>query len=96
MIDQTKLVTGDLIPDAAAEWQDTEASLQLASQWKLMWWRFRKHKLALVSGILIICIYQVAAFVDGRTRRSTSAGFHRARTRGRGFGYPDAIETYSH
>jgi peptide/nickel transport system permease protein len=64
MIDPTKTVTGDLIPDAAAEWRDTEASLQLASQWKLMWWRFRKHKLALVSGILIICIYLVVVFVE--------------------------------
>ena len=34
MIDPTKTVTGDLIPDAA-EWQDTEANLQLASQWQL-------------------------------------------------------------
>ena len=29
-----------------------------------MWWRFRKHKLALVSGILVICVYLVAAFVE--------------------------------
>jgi len=64
MRDPTKTVTGDIIPDAAADWQDTEASLQLASQWRLMWWRFRKHKLALVSGILIICIYLVAVFVE--------------------------------
>ena len=65
MIDPTKIVTGDTIPVAAAyEPQDAEASLQLASQWRLMWWRFRKHKLALVSGILIICVYLVAAFVE--------------------------------
>jgi len=64
MIDPTKTVTGDIIPGAAAAWHDTEASLQLASQWKLMWWRFRKHKLALVSGIVLICIYLVAAFVE--------------------------------
>jgi peptide/nickel transport system permease protein len=63
MIDPTKTVTGDLIPDAA-EWRDTEDSLHLASQWRLMWWRFRKHKLALVSGILIILVYLVAAFVE--------------------------------
>jgi peptide/nickel transport system permease protein len=38
--------------------------VQLASQWQLMWWRFRKHKLALVSSIVIILVYLVAAFVE--------------------------------
>ncbi len=53
------------MPAAAADEQrDAEARLQLASQWKLMWWRFRKHKLALVSGILIVCVYLVVAFVE--------------------------------
>jgi peptide/nickel transport system permease protein len=28
-----------------------------ASQWKLMWWRFKKHRLALICGILLIAIY---------------------------------------
>lgn len=38
--------------------------VQLASQWQLMWWRFRKHKLALVSGIVIILVYLVAVLVE--------------------------------
>jgi peptide/nickel transport system permease protein len=41
-----------------------DISVQLASQWQLMWWRFRKHKLALVSSIVIIFVYLVAAFVE--------------------------------
>ena len=54
------------IPDATANELPPEAdiSLQLASQWQLMWWRFRKHKLALVSSIVIILVYLVAAFVE--------------------------------
>ena len=54
------------IPDATVNEAPPEAdiSLQLASQWQLMWWRFRKHKLALVSGIVIILVYLVAAFVE--------------------------------
>ena len=61
----TKTEIGDTMPAAAADEQrDAEARLQLASQWKLMWWRFRKHKLALVSGILIVCVYLVVAFVE--------------------------------
>ena len=44
--------------------QEADISVQLASQWKLMWWRFRKHRLALVSSIVIILVYLVAALVE--------------------------------
>jgi peptide/nickel transport system permease protein len=44
--------------------QEADISVQLASQWKLIWWRFRKHKLALVSSIVIILVYLVAALVE--------------------------------
>ena len=44
--------------------QEADISVQLASQWKLMWWRFRKHKLALVSSIVILLVYLVAALVE--------------------------------
>lgn len=33
-----------------------------ASQWLLMWWKFRKHKLAVASAVLIIGMYLMAAF----------------------------------
>src|SRR5690606_26105079 len=36
----------------------------VASQWQLMWWRFRKHKLAMVSGAIIIGFYFVALGAD--------------------------------
>jgi peptide/nickel transport system permease protein len=36
----------------------------VASQWQLMWWRFRKHKLAMVSSVLIIGFYLVALGAD--------------------------------
>ena len=35
-----------------------------ASQWTLMWWKFRKHKLAIISGFLLIWLYFVAIFVE--------------------------------
>jgi len=38
--------------------------LEVASQWKLMWWKFRKHKLAMVSGALVIFFYIVALFCE--------------------------------
>jgi peptide/nickel transport system permease protein len=37
-----------------------ESRVSVASQWQLMWWKFRKHKFALVSGIFVILIYLVA------------------------------------
>ena len=32
----------------------------VAPPWKLMWWRFRKHKMALVSGVVLIILYFIA------------------------------------
>jgi len=36
----------------------------LASQWTLIWWKFKKHKLAMISGVFLIAIYLVAAFAE--------------------------------
>jgi peptide/nickel transport system permease protein len=41
-----------------------ETRVDVADQWKLMWWRFRKHKLAMASGIVVIIIYLIAVFAD--------------------------------
>ena len=39
-------------------------NIYVAPQWKLMWWKFRKHKLALISGIVLILLYLVALLAD--------------------------------
>ncbi len=36
--------------------------LQSASQWRLMWWRFKRHRLAVVSMVVVIGLYIMAAF----------------------------------
>jgi peptide/nickel transport system permease protein len=36
----------------------------VASQWQLTWWKFRKHKLALVSTAVIVVLYLIALFAD--------------------------------
>jgi len=36
----------------------------VASQWQLMWWKFRKHKPAIVGGIIIILLYLTAVFCE--------------------------------
>jgi len=41
-----------------------EEKIYLASQWQLIWWRFRRHKLAIISGIILIIIYLFAIFCE--------------------------------
>src|SRR5437867_8517410 len=48
----------------AASVTEVEERISVAPQWLLMWWRFRKHKLALVSTALVILFYMVVAFAD--------------------------------
>lgn len=44
--------------------EHTESSVSVASQWQLMWWKFRRHKLAMIGGIVTILIYLIALFVE--------------------------------
>lgn len=43
---------------------DVEATAFVASPWQLMWWKFRKHKLAMIGGVVTILIYLIALFVE--------------------------------
>jgi peptide/nickel transport system permease protein len=36
---------------------EAQAKVHLASQLRLMWWKFRRHRLALASGIFLIALY---------------------------------------
>ncbi|MEQ8673595.1 MAG: ABC transporter permease [Aggregatilineales bacterium] len=44
--------------------QVAEEKVYTASQWQLMWWRFKKHKIAVVSLIILILAYMIAMFAD--------------------------------
>ena len=41
-----------------------EEKIYVASYWKLMWWKFRRHKMAVISAVFVILIYFVAAFCE--------------------------------
>ena len=41
-----------------------EDKIAVATQWQLMWWRFRKHKLAGAGTVVLILFYVVALFAD--------------------------------
>lgn len=36
----------------------------VASQWQLIWWRFRKHKLAMYAGVVLFGLYLLAIFCE--------------------------------
>ncbi len=48
----------------ASPFDTRQESINVATQWQLMWWRFRKHRLAMGSGIVVLLIYLVAAFAE--------------------------------
>ena len=35
-----------------------------ASQWRLMWWKFKRHKVALISGIFLLFLYALVPFTE--------------------------------
>ncbi len=45
-----------LIPGVAEQ----DESFYYASQWALIWWRFRRHRVAMISTLLLVALYVVA------------------------------------
>ncbi len=54
----------DGLPAARPQQESAEARIFVASQWQLVWWKFRKHKLAMASALIILLVYLVALFVE--------------------------------
>ncbi|NDL56056.1 ABC transporter permease [Phytoactinopolyspora mesophila] len=62
-------VTGGGLPADVAD----EQELAVASQRKLVWWAFKRHRLALVCGFITIFIYLVAVFAPFLAPYSSSS-----------------------
>ena len=43
---------------------EPSSEVYVASQWRLMWWKFRKHRLAMASAAFLICMYVVVVFCE--------------------------------
>lgn len=43
---------------------ERDEKVSIASYRQLMWWRFKKHKMAMISAVIIIILYLVAAFAE--------------------------------
>lgn len=43
---------------------DAQSKIHLASQFKLMWWKFKRHRVALASGIFLLLLYGMIAIAE--------------------------------
>jgi peptide/nickel transport system permease protein len=62
-VSQPTLADEEVVGTLAGLAEDAEA-IYVAPNWKLVWWRFKKHRLALVSGLITIMIATVALFPE--------------------------------
>lgn len=53
----------DLSREALPE-ADADQRHFYAGQWRLMWWRFRRHRMALLSSALLLLLYLIAALAE--------------------------------
>ena len=51
-------------PKAIEKLTPEQEAVFLASQMKLMWWKFKKHRLAVFCGIFLLVMYLIAAFAE--------------------------------
>jgi peptide/nickel transport system permease protein len=51
---------------------DSDAiGFEAASQWKLIWWKFRKHRLAMISMWIVVALYTLVIFAEFFAPRSS-------------------------
>lgn len=50
--------------EAARPSSAAEERVSVATQWQLMWWRFKKHRLAMISTAVVLLFYLVVIFAD--------------------------------
>jgi len=55
-----------MMPEAVAPEAGGQAEqrIAVATQWQLMWWRFRKHRLAVGGTIVLVAFYLLSLFAD--------------------------------
>ena len=66
MAEAVETLTGSTQPplrDVEAE-RAAADRISMATQWQLMWWRFRKHRLAMVAAVLVAIMYTTVVFAD--------------------------------
>ena len=51
---------GAFDPTAPEKLTAAKRDIYFASQWRLMWWKFRRHRLAVISGAVLLVLYASA------------------------------------
>ncbi len=64
MADLTRANRMDTGPAVEEELESGGEKVYVAPPWKLMWWKFRKHKMAMVSAVVLTLFYFTAAFCE--------------------------------
>lgn len=49
---------------ATVNMANLRGGIEYASQWRLMWYRFRKHRLAVAGMVVVACFYLIAIFAE--------------------------------
>lgn len=57
-------ITRDFETDLESPQEEGEVQLFVASQWQLIWWKFRKHKMAMAGTAITLFMYLIAIFVE--------------------------------
>ncbi len=60
----TKTASHILEPDDDFVTTQAEEQIAVATQWQLMWWRYRKHYLAMAGAIMLILFYGIVVAAD--------------------------------
>jgi peptide/nickel transport system permease protein len=56
--------SGAGIPDEDVSTTAAEERVSVAGQWQLIWWRFRKHRIAMISAAIVLGFYLAVIFAD--------------------------------
>ncbi len=62
VLHSSPLREGDLGPGVPTSF--VEERISVATQWQLMWWRFRKHRLAMAGTAVVLLFYLVVVLAD--------------------------------
>jgi peptide/nickel transport system permease protein len=65
------LTTADTVEAA----RKSDERIFVASQWQLIWWKFRKHKVAMIGSVVVIFLYVIVLLCEFISPYSTTARF---------------------
>jgi len=56
--------TAPFDPAQSEVMSEQQKRIHMASQWKLMWWKFRRHRVALISGVILVILYTMIVIAE--------------------------------